>query len=103
MFRVLVITAVCLAVSTAAALEDPTRPSGGTPQATMGTEAPIRLQAIFVSADRNMALIDNRMMAVGQAAADFTLLEIDRDRVLMRRASGELQELHLTRKIKDRK
>lgn len=86
-------------LSSAAGLQDPTRPL--TPMTAMA-DAPttfnaqpqqLRLQAIFTGGDRPSAIIDGRRYQTGDAVADYRLVRIRPDHILL---EGQGEPLTLT-------
>lgn len=70
------------------ALPDPTRPSGQSaiaPAAQEAGPAP-RLESTLISPQRRLAVIDGRMVRPGDRVGDARVLDIQPDRVTLRRA-----------------
>ncbi|GAA3703599.1 hypothetical protein GCM10022421_07860 [Oceanisphaera sediminis] len=81
-----------LLLSSTAGLQDPTRPltamtatadAPATSQAQQQQQTPLRLQAIFTGGHRPSAIIDGRRYQTGDAVANYRLVRIRPDHILL--------------------
>ncbi|MBM7454766.1 hypothetical protein HNR62_000595 [Oceanisphaera litoralis] len=88
-----------LLLSAAAGLQDPTRPltpmtvETARPRAQHPQQARFRLQAIFTGGGRPSAIIDGRRYQTGDAVANYRLVRIQPDHILL---EGQGEALTLT-------
>lgn len=88
-----------LLASSTAVLQDPTRPltpimdAPAASQAQQQQQTPFRLQAIFTGGNRPSAIIDGRRYQTGDAVANYRLVRIRPDHILL---EGQGEPLTLT-------
>lgn len=83
-------------------LKDPTMPPGFI-QSEEGDNnkvaGPLKLSAIFVRSTGNLAVINNKVLSVGDKIGSFELLTITPETATVKGLDGSVQELRLIKKI----